>query len=269
MKNANINKNRAGNGLALTAAFVYHDLMEIKSKTALITGGARRVGQAIALALAEKGANILLHYNSSKTEAEATAAKIRSLGVDCDLFQADFVQSAEITRMTKEIYHQHASVDILINNASLFYKTPFKEVSESDWDRLVDTNLKGPFLLSKEIGNRMFYGRGGRIIHIADWSPVRPYRDYAPYCTSKGGLITLTKCLARDLAPKVLSNAIAPGPILWPSDFSEEEKQKIIQKIVLGRIGSPQDIASAVCFLLDNDFINGTVLGVDGGRSIV
>ena len=114
----------------------------------------------------------------------------------------------------------------------------------------------------------MAEGTGGKIINIADWSGIRPYKDYAPYCASKGGLITLTKSLARDLAPKVQANAIAPGPVLLPPDFTEEEKQAVIRKTVLGRVGDPSDIAHAVIFLLENDFINGSVLVVDGGRSL-
>ena len=243
--------------------------MNLNGKTALITGGAKRVGREISLALAKNGVHILLHYNHSQSEAQNTAAEIKRLDAQCILFQADLSKNADIARMTKEIYDQTSYIDILINSASLFYKTPFSDVKESDWDALVDANLKGPFLLSKEIGNKMFNGSGGKIINIADWSGFRPYRDYSPYCVSKGGLITLTKTLARDLAPKVYSNAIAPGPVLLPPDFSEEEKQKVIQKTLLGRVGSPQDIANAVLFLLDNDFINGTVLVVDGGRSIV
>ena len=243
--------------------------MDLNGKKALITGGAKRVGREIALALAKHGTHILLHYNHSRSDADKTAAEIKRLGVQCFLFQADLSKGADILRMAKEIYDQTPSVDILINSASLFYKTPFKDVKESDWDALIGANLKGPFLLSREIGNKMFEGAGGKIINIADWSGFRPYRDYSPYCVSKGGLITLTKTLARDLAPKVWSNAIAPGPVLLPPDLSDEEKQKAVQKTLLGRVGSPQDIANAVLFLLDNDFINGTVLVVDGGRSIV
>ncbi len=255
--------------LAAGHKFVYDGSMQIKGKNILVTGAAKRVGQTIALALAEKGSNILLHYNTSKDEAEKTASSIRTMGVQCETYKADLAKSSDILRMTKEIFTKFQSVDVLINSASLFYKTPFKDVNESDWNKLIDANLKGPFLLSKEIGNRMFEGAGGKIINIADWSGFRPYRDYSPYCVSKGGLITLTKTLARDLAPKVSSNAIAPGPVLLPPDFTEEEKQKVIEKTLLRRIGSPQDIANAVLFLLDNDFINGTVLVVDGGRSIV
>jgi pteridine reductase len=247
----------------------YHIFVEIKGKTALITGAAKRVGRIIALHLAEKGAGIILHYNHSKKEAEATRDEIKKFGVDCHLAQADLADTKQILKMTQEIYKNGRAVDILVNSASLFYKTPLKDVQESDWDKLVDANLKGPFILSKEIGNRMAAGNGGKIINIADWSGIRPYKDYAPYCVSKGGLITLTKTLARDLAPKVTANAIAPGPVLKPERLPEEESQAVIKKTLLGRWGTPQDIANAVSFLVESDFINGIVLVVDGGRSIV
>ena len=234
-----------------------------------MTGGAKRVGKEIALALARKGVHLLLHYHTSESEAKKTTEEIKSLGARCQLLRADLAKTGDLMTMVQEATRREKSVDVLINSASLFYKTPFKTVQESDWDKLVDTNLKGPFILSKEIGNKMAEGPGGKIINIADWSGIRPYKDYAPYCASKGGLITLTKSLARDLAPKVQANAIAPGPVLLPPDFTEEEKQAVIRKTVLGRIGDPSDIASAVIFLLENDFINGTTLVVDGGRSLV
>ncbi|MBI3316150.1 MAG: SDR family oxidoreductase [Candidatus Omnitrophica bacterium] len=243
--------------------------MDVKEKIALVTGGAKRVGRGIALALAGKGAHILLHYHTSKLEAEKTAGDVRSLGVRCDLFQADLGSTDQVLSMAQNVLKQFPSIHILVNSASLFYKTPFKDVSESDWDRLLDTNLKGPFTLSRKIGNHMAAHEGGKIINIADWSGSRPYKDYAPYCASKGGLITLTKSLARDLAPKVQANAVAPGPVLLPAGFPENEKEEILKKIPLGRLGTPRDVASAVLFLVENDFINGTVLVVDGGRSLV
>ncbi len=242
--------------------------MELSQKIALVTGGAKRVGRAIALGLAKKGTHLLLHYHTSLGDAQKTAAEVQACGVRCELLQADLSQTGDIQKMVETIRAKDLAVDILVNSASLFYQTPFASLQESDWDRLIDTNLKGPFLLSKEIGIRMTQANGGKIINIADWSGFRPYRDYAPYCVSKGGLITLTKALARDLAPKVLANAIAPGPVLLPPNFSEEEKKQIARKTLLGRIGTPEDIANAVVFLLENDFINGTVLVVDGGRSI-
>lgn len=243
--------------------------MEITGKTALVTGAAKRVGREIALKLASKGARLLLHYRSSKAEAEKTALEIRALGVECLLFQADLALMADIARMTAEIYKKIPAVDILVNSASLYYKTPVESVTEKDWDALVDSNLKGPFFLSQAVGLRMAAGKGGKIINIADWSGFRPYKDFAPYCASKGGLITLTKALARDLAPKVTANAVAPGPVMPPADMPEEEKEAVAKLSAVGRWGTAGDIASAVAFLAESDYINGTVLVVDGGRSIV
>ena len=234
-----------------------------------MTGAAKRVGREIALTLARRGAHILLHYHSSEAEAQKTADEIRALGVSCDLVKADLSKSKEIFEMMNQIRSKRKFIDILINSASIFYKTPIKNVKESDFDAFINANLKGPFLLSVEIGKKMLEAQGGKIVNIADWSGFRPYKDYAPYCASKGGLITFTKSLARDFAPKVMANAIAPGPVLLPADFTEEEKANIEKLTVLGRIGTPQDIANAAVFLLENDFINGTVLVVDGGRSLV
>lgn len=243
--------------------------MELNGKIALVTGGAKRIGREIALGLARKGVDILLHYRTSEDAAEETAAAIRAAGAGCDLFRADLSKPADILSLTESIYKKKKAVHILVNSASLFYKTPFDTVTEADWDKLTAANLKGPFLLSKEIGNKMFAQGAGKIVNIADWSGLRPYKDYAPYCVSKGGLVTLTKTLARDLAPRVMANAVAPGPVLAPPDMSEAEKEAIARTTALGRWGAPQDIANAVIFLLDNDFINGTVLVVDGGRSII
>ena len=241
--------------------------MQIKGKTALVTGAAKRVGRQIAWTLAEKGANILVHYHRSGPEAESLVSEIKKLKVSASAFRADLAKASDIRKMASDIFKEIPQIDILVNSASLYYKTPLKSVTEEDWDKLMDANLKGPFLLSREIGIRMADGRGGKIVNIADWSGFRPYKDFAPYCASKGGLITLTKSLARDLAPKVLANAVAPGPILPPPDMSEEEKAAVAKSTLLGRWGSPEDVANAVIFLLENDFINGAVLVVDGGRS--
>ncbi len=243
--------------------------MEIRGKTALVTGGAKRVGRAIALELAKKGADILLHYHQSEKEALQTCAEIKALGVACSPVHANLSSAGEMLRMVGEAERLSKNIDILVNSASLFYKTPVETVSEADWDRLVDANLKGPFILSTELGRRMAKKNGGKIVNIADWSGFRPYKDYSAYCTSKGGLITLTKALARDLAPNVTVNAVAPGPVLMPPDMSEQEKEAIAKTTALGRWGTPEDVAHAVSFLIENDFVNGIVLVVDGGRSIV
>ena len=242
--------------------------MEIRGKTALVTGGAKRVGRTIALELAKKGAHILLHYHRSEKEARQAADEIKTLGVSCGLLQADLSVAKDVSTMAAEALKLRKSVDILVNSASLFFKTPPETASEADWDKLMDTNLKAPFLLSTEIGRRMVK-QGGSIVNIADWSGFRPYKDYSAYCSSKGGLITLTKALARDLAPRVRVNAVAPGPVLAPPDMSETEKEAVAKTTALGRWRKPEDIAYAVNFLIENDFVNGIVLVVDGGRSLV
>ena len=243
--------------------------MNIEGKNVLVTGAARRVGREIALAFAKKGAHILLHYRSSGEEALKTADEIKSAGVRCRVFQADLAKVGDVQKLVQEIAQARLAVDILINSASLFYKTPLKDTSEHDFDELMNANFKGPFFLSKEIGGQMARANGGRIINIADWSGLRPYKDYAAYCASKGALVTFTKSLARELAPKVTANAIAPGPVLLPEDFTSGEKEAIEKLTLVGRIGSPSDVAHAAVFLAESDFINGTMLVVDGGRSLV
>lgn len=243
--------------------------MQLKGKRALVTGGAKRVGKAIAMALAAQGADIVLHYNASEKEAEETAAEIRSLGGRCDLVQADLAESREVIHLIGHIEHKKLLPEILINSASLFFKTPPSSLNENVFDELISANLKAPYLLSVELAKRLAKKKGGKIVNIADWSAFRPYKSYLPYCTSKGGLVTMTKALARDFAPKVYANAIAPGPVLPPPDMSAREIDLVAKTTALGRWGTPEDIANAVRFVLENDFINGTVLVVDGGRSIV
>lgn len=243
--------------------------MDIKGKTVLVTGAAKRVGRAIALALATRGAHIVLHYRSSEKEAKSTAAEVTSLGVKCTLAQADLSKSADIAKMLDGFKKSSVSLDVLVNSASLYFKTPVQSAGEKEWDELMDANLKAPYLLSVAAGRDMAARGGGKIINIADWSGLRPYKDFIAYCASKGGLITLTRSLARDFAPNVYANAVAPGPVLAPPDMSDAEKEAIAKTTALGRWGKPEDVASAVVFLVENDFINGIVLVVDGGRSIV
>ena len=243
-------------------------IMQIRHRTALVTGAAKRVGRSIALRLAREGAHIQLHYHTSRQEAETTAAEIRSLGVSCKLLAADLSDPAEVQRLLDEV-RSIGTPDIVVNSASLFYKTPLGQTDGQDWEKLLDTNLRAPFFISQALGRSMQEKRSGAIVNIADWSGFRPYRDYPAYCASKGGLITLTRALARDLAPDVRVNAVAPGPVLLPPDFTEAEKEAVTRQTAVGRIGTPEDVASAVAYLLDNDFVNGSVLVVDGGRSIV
>lgn len=243
--------------------------MELIGKTALVTGAAKRLGRRIALALAKKGVAVVLHYRGSEAEAKKTASEITGLGVSCVLVRADLAKPADIRKMLAQLKKKSVSIDFLINNASLYCRTPVDTADQKKWNELIAVNLRAPYLLSLALGSRMAEKGGGKIVNIADWSGFRPYKDFIAYCVSKGGLITLTKSLARDLAPKICVNAVAPGPVLAPPDMSHKEKEAIAKMTALGRWGKPEDVASAVIFLLESDFVNGAVLVVDGGRSIV
>lgn len=243
--------------------------MDLQGKTALVTGAGRRVGREIALELARRGANLLVHYHRSEKDAEETAALIRQLARQAGTLQADLASVIAIERMVKTIQESRIEIDILVNSASLFLKSSVESPNEANWDSQMDTNLKGPYFLSTLLGSRMRKNKGGVIINITDWSAFRPYRDYAAYCASKGGLTTLTKSLARDFAPHVRVNAVAPGPVLQPPDMDAHEAKTIAELTALGRWGTPKDIAKAVAFLAENDYVNGQILVVDGGRSLV
>jgi NAD(P)-dependent dehydrogenase (short-subunit alcohol dehydrogenase family) len=241
--------------------------MEIKGRTALVTGAAQRIGRAIALGLARHGANIVLHYRSSEKEARQTASEITALGVACTPVQADLSKASDIARLAAGL--DKNPPDILVNSASLYYKTPVETAGEKEWDELMAANLKAPYLLSLAVGRRMAARGAGKIVNIADWSGFRPYKDFIAYCTSKGGLITLTRSLAREFAPSVYANAVAPGPVLPPAGMSDAEREAVAKTTALGRWGTPEDVANAVVFLVENDVVNGVVLVVDGGRSLV
>jgi NAD(P)-dependent dehydrogenase (short-subunit alcohol dehydrogenase family) len=244
--------------------------MNLKGKTALVTGSGKRVGREIALGLARHGANIVVHYNSSAADARGVVAEIKALGVDAIAVKANQANAREVrAAVGKAVKHFH-DIHVLVASAAVYRKTPFDTLTEEDWDFHIDANLKGPFLFALEVGRHMKKrGIAGKIVNFADWSAIRPYADYLPYCVSKAGVICLTKSLAKALGPKVQVNAIAPGPVLLPPDFTEKEIQQVIDATLVKRLGSPQDIVNSVLFLIEgSDFITGHTLVVDGGRLI-
>jgi pteridine reductase len=244
--------------------------MNLKGKTALVTGSAKRVGREIALGLARRGANIVVHYNSSAAAARSTVAEIKALGVDAVAVKANQSNARQVRAAIARALRHFRTIDVLIASAAVYRKTPFDTLSEADWDFHIDANLKGPFLFSLEVGRQMRRRKlAGKIVLFADWAAIRPYADYLPYCVSKAGVICLAKSLAKALGPKVQVNAIAPGPILLPPDFTATEKRAVIDATVVKRIGSPQDIVNSVLFLIEgSDFVTGHTLLVDGGRLI-
>ena len=241
--------------------------MDLHGRVVLVTGGARRVGRTIAEALAKRHAHIVISYRSSAREAQDTAKALQRYGTEALAMRADLAKSADVQRLMSRIRRRFGRLDVLVNSAANFDRTPFTTLTERDWDHALDTNLKGPFLCAL-YGSRLMR-RGGKIINIADWSGVRPYRDYLPYCVSKSGVIGLTKALAKELAPKIQVNAIAPGPILPPPDMTAAARRRVIRRVPLQRWGSPQDIANTVLFLIEGtDFMTGSVVFVDGGQVI-
>jgi len=243
--------------------------MELKGKTVLVTGSAKRVGKAIALTLARCGAHLIINYQRSRSEAEDAVQEIEKFGVRALAVRANVSVVSDVQAMIRQAVQYFSRLDVLVNNAAVFYPTPFDRLTEKDWDEMININLKGSFLCAKYAADEMLKSGGGKIINIADWSGIRPYVDYLPYCVSKSGVIALTKALAVTLAPTIQVNCVAPGPVMLPQDFTEKDRAEVLTKTPLKRTGSPEDIANTVKFLIEgSDFITGAMIAVDGGRLI-
>jgi NAD(P)-dependent dehydrogenase (short-subunit alcohol dehydrogenase family) len=245
--------------------------LNLRDRWVLVTGAAKRVGRSIALELGARGANVVVHYNRSQHEAEATAEDLRRSGVQAVTQQADLADAVAVRSLAAaaEAAGGREGVAALVNSASNYLRRPWEELDEAVWDASLDVNLKAPYLLSWSLGRAM-WGRGeGTIVNVVDWAAARPYRHYLPYCVSKAGLVCLTKALAKELAPHVRVNAVAPGPVLLPDDVGEQEAEAIRRATVLRRIGEPDDVARAVRFLIEEaTFSTGALLHVDGGRAV-
>ena len=243
--------------------------METKDKVALVTGSGVRVGKRIALALAGQGMHVAVHYHQSAGPAEETAEEIRALGVEAQTFQCDLSDLPGVRRLMESLDDRWGRLDVLVNSAAIFPRTPWGEIDEATWDRTLDVNLKAPFFTAWHAAPLMQRNGGGKIVNIADWAGLRPYKNYLPYLVSKGGIITMTKAMARELAPSIAVNAIAPGPVMLPEDFEPAAAERIRKATLLQHLGSPDDIAQSVVYLVAmTDFVTGHVLVVDGGRLI-
>jgi NAD(P)-dependent dehydrogenase (short-subunit alcohol dehydrogenase family) len=242
--------------------------MDLKGKVALITGGAR-IGQVVAQSVATLGCDLALVYRGSREAAEASARAAISAGVRAITISADATDKDQIAAAVKETHRALARIDILINMASVYRSTPIPD--QADWSQILDTNARSVFLFSTFAAPLMKQGNGGRIINFADWLPVsgRPhYPGFVPYYSSKAAVVALTQSLALELAPEILVNAIAPGPILAPPDLTPEDNTEVIKATPLRRWGGAAEIAKTVRFLVDSDFITGECIRVDGGRHL-
>jgi pteridine reductase len=240
------------------------------NKTILITGAAKRIGKEIALTFSQMGWNIIIHYNSSKKDAQDLADQINTHNPSsAKIIQANLDISSDVQRLVDESKLFFDSIDVLVNNASTFYPTPIDEISEEHWDKLIGSNLKGPLFLIQGLKDKLIESRG-TIVNITDTNLSKGVANFSIYASAKGGLESITKVLARELAPEVNVNAIAPGAMLEPPDvtWTDEQKEKVIANIPLKKMGSEKDIANTVKFVVSSKYMTGQVIKVDGGRSL-
>lgn len=243
--------------------------MTLQGRTVLVTGAGKRVGRAVALAFAAQGARVGAHYHTSVTEAREVVDACKRLSqADADLFRADLGDPRAPQRLADAVGKRFGGVDILVNSASVYERTPLALASVDEWDRHMAVNARAPFFLAQALAPYLKRSGKGVVLNVADWSALRPYADWAPYCASKAALLCVNKALAKALAPEVRVNAVLPGPVLPPEGMGETEKRKISEATLLKRLGTPEAVARACVFLADADYTTGAELTVDGGRLI-
>jgi 3-oxoacyl-[acyl-carrier protein] reductase/pteridine reductase len=240
---------------------------KLAGRVALVTGAAKRIGRSIALELAQRGADVIVNYRSSRTEVELVVAEVVKMGRRAIAVQADVSLRPEVQHMISRVEKEFGRLDILVNNAGMFQHVPFNEITDEQWNGIIATNLTSQFLCAQIATPLLKTSGRGRIINLASLGGLLAWPGYTHYCVSKAGVISLTRCLARALAPDITVNAVAPGTITFEGDAAELESD-FVKRAPLRRTGKGSDIAEAVAFLAESDFITGQVLVVDGGRSI-
>lgn len=241
---------------------------QLKGKVALVTGAGKRIGRSVALRLADEGADVAVNYAKSESDAEEVVREIQARGRRAIPIQADVSKKADVDGLIASIEREFGRLDILVNNAGMFFSARFEELTEEQWDRILNTNLKSQFLCAQAAAQLLRRNPDvpGHIVNISSLGGLLPWPAYTHYCVSKAGVIMLTRCLARALAPNILVNSVAPGTIQFPGEAPDEE---YIRRVPLHRTGTGEDIADAVAFLVKSDFITGQIVPVDGGRTLV
>jgi len=242
--------------------------VQLEGAAALVTGAGTRLGQAIAIGLAQSGCDVAIHYHGSAKGAEETARAVRSARRRAELLQADLTDAAAARGLADRAARALKRLDVVINSAAIMVREPVETVTPESWDATLDLNLRAMFFVSQGAVPHLRRAKG-KIVNIADIAGMEPWPAYIAHCVSKAGVIMLTKALARALAPDVAVNGVAPGAVLLPEDWDEQAREHIRSTTPLERLGSPEDVVAAVRFLLaGTDYITGTVLVVDGGRLI-
>lgn len=242
--------------------------MDLEGKVCLVTGAARRVGRAIARELAHAGGRVVVHHHASGEEAQALVEEIRSEGGFARAERADLRDRVQLHRLVRNVEVEVGYVDVLVNSAADFFETPLETLSDEDWERMLSLNLTAPMRLARRIAPTMLHRKSGVIVNVTDVWGERPLPRYAAYVVSKAGLLALTETLALELAPHVRVNAVAPGTVLPPDGFAPEVVERIERGVPLQRLGSPEDVARAVRFLVEEDYVTGETLHVDGGKHL-
>jgi pteridine reductase len=241
--------------------------VELDGRVALVTGAGTRVGRVIALALGKAGMRVGVHYAGSQKGARQTADEIIALGSDARTLPGDLTDPATGPRLVEHTAKVFGSLDVLVNSAAVMLRTPVGEVLVEDWDAMFALNLRAPFFLCQSAA-RVMGEKGGVIVNIADLAAFETWRSYVPHAITKAGIVQMTRGLAHALAPKIRVNAIAPGPVLLPDGWTQEQADKLIAGTPLRRLGSPDDVAQAVLYLLGADYVTGETIIVDGGRHV-
>lgn len=243
--------------------------MELHDRVALVTGAGKRVGRAIAIRLARAGCKVAVHYNRSADAAAETVQQCNAAGQTADSFQADLSDSGAAVSLVSEVRGRFGRLDILVNNASVFEPMKLDEFEVAAWEKTLQINLTAPMVLVHAAKQDLRRARG-RVVNLCDISTARPWPDHIAYMASKGGLDTLTRVLARAMAPEVNVVGIAPGVAAWPESYDAATRERLESRIPLRRAGTPEDIAAAVHFVLrEGDYVSGAIIPVDGGRHIV
>ncbi len=240
--------------------------MEPKGKVALVTGAARRLGRELALALARAGADIVVNYQKSASEAQELVRAIEALGQRAILVQGNVALARDVRRLLEVVTEVFGTLDILVNNASTFENVPLLEITEEQWDRVMAVNLKGPFLVSQAFYPLLRAHRHGLIVNMTDLAGIQTWPAYGHHGVSKAAVIHLTKVLARHFAPDVRVNAIAAGTVLPPADYTAAQVESLRGRTPLQRIGTPTDVVRALLYLVEADYVTGEMMIVDGGR---
>lgn len=242
--------------------------MELPGKVALVTGAGRRLGRVLAHALAGRGMTVALHYHASEEGARSMEMEIRAAGGRAACFQADLSSADAARALPGRVAAEWGRLDVLLNSAAVMHRLKFEDTTPAQWDAILNLNLRSLFFCAQGAAPALRAARG-KIVNLADLAGLQPWPGFAAHSISKAGVVMLTKVLARSLAPDVTVNAIAPGAVLVPEEYSEEERDRLAHSTPLRRLGSPSDVAAALLFLLEGgDFVTGDILVVDGGRLV-